>query len=490
MAAPGVKIQTAVRSGPTGTPRAMSGQYFPIGLAERGPTDKPVQINSMGDYKRWFGDRTSYGALFDDLTAYFEVGGTQAWVQRVVGAAATTGTLMLNDGAGAPAPTIKVDAASEGAWSSGVTVQVENGTNGNTGRKITIRLGGEIVQQADNLSSIAAIVSAFSGSPYVKMIDQGSVAAGALALPAVLAATALSAGTDDRASVNAARLEAKLPQFKIGLGDGAVAAPGYGQSMHAALIAHARTHRRIALLDAARGTSASALATLGLAQGATTGSQHAGLFGPHLIVSDGVGGTRVISPAGYVAGARCRGHDLYGPWQPAAGAGSLSDYIIGVDQEFDAADAEVLDSGRVSPIRLVGNRVRLYGWRSLSSNEVDYSSLTVQDTLNRLNTECESRLEPYVFRTVDGRGQLLAEMAGVLIGVLEPIRAAGGIFERVDAVSGEALDSGYSVDVSPQINTVESLARNEVRAQIAVRLAPNASLINLTIVKVGLAAAV
>lgn len=486
MAAPGVVVSTATRSGPTGTPRAVSGQYFVIGLAERGPTDKAVKINSMADYRRFYGSRVSYGSLHDDLSAFFEAGGAQAHVLRVVGAAATTGFLNLMDGTAAQ--TIKVEAASAGAWSTGLTVQVEEGSNGTGTRKVTVRLGGEVVETYNNLASVAEIVGRFAASPYVKVTDLGSASPDAL--PAVLPATVLSAGADDRAAVNAAALEAQLPLFKIGLGDGAVAAPGYGSSMHQALIAHAKANRRVAILAAPRGASVNDLTTLGLGLGGVAGSQHAGLFGPHLVVSDGVGGTRVISPEGYVAAARNRAHDLYGAWAVAAGETSVSNYILGVDQEFSDADHELLDAARVNPIRSIANRIRLYGWRSLSSNETDYHSLTVQDTLNRLVTECEARLETFVFRTVDGRGQLFAQMQGVLIGVLEPIRAAGGIFERTDPVSREVLDNGYTVDVSSSINTVESLARNEVNAQVAVRLAPNASLINLTIVKVGLAAAV
>lgn len=489
MAAPGVVVTTATRSGPTGTPRAQSGQYFAIGLAERGPTDKPVKINSMADYRRTFGERVTYGALFDDLSAYFEAGGTQAHVLRVVGAAGATGFVNVNDGAGVPAPTLRVEANSPGAWSSTLSVQVEQGST-TSERKITIRLAGEIVEQYSGLTSVSQIVSRFATSPYVKVIDQGSVAAGALALPAVVGPVSLSAGNDDRAAVNAARLTAMLPLFKVGLGDGAVAAPGFGSTMHAALIEHARNNRRIALLAAPRSASVNDLVVLGNGLGGAGGAQHAGLFAPHVVVSDGAGGTRVISPEGYVAAARNRAHDLSGPWTVAAGETSVASYIVGLDQEFSRADHELLDVARVSPIRTVANRVRLYGWRSVSSNETDYHSLSVQDSLNRLVTECEARLEPFVFRTVDGRGQLFAQMAGVLVGVLEPIRAIGGIYERTDPVSNEVLDPGYSVNVSRDINTVETLARNEVRAQIAVRLAPNASLINLTIVKVGLAAAV
>lgn len=485
MAAPGVVVSTATRSGPTGVVTAPSGQYFVIGLAERGPVTSPVKITSMGDYKRVFGERVTYGALYDDLAMFFECGGKQAHVLRVTGASATVGTLSVND-TGA-IPTIRFDAASPGAWSTGLTVEVEDGTTAGT-RKVTVRLGGEIVEQYNNLATVADIVSRFAGSTYVKVADLGSVTAAPGNLPVVTAATALSAGSDDRAAVNATRVGAQLDLFKVGLGDGAVAAPGYGASMHSALIEHARTNRRIALLSGAKGSTAGDLAAVGIALATTPGAEYAGLFGPWVLVSDGAGGARVISPEGFVAASRAKAHEQFGPWAPGAGEGSISPYILGTDVEYSKADAEVLDAARVSPIRVVANRIRLYGWRSLSANETDFSSLTVADSLNRLVNECETRLEPFVFRPIDGKGKLLAQMQGILIGVLEPIRIAGGIFERV--VDGEVVDPGYSVDVSPNVNTTASLQNNEVRANVAVRLSPNASLITLQIVKVGLAAAV
>lgn len=489
MAAPGVVVSTAVRSGPSGTPRAVSGQYFAVGITERGPVGVSKKINSLADYRRIYGERVTYGALYDDLATFFEAGGLQAHVLRVVGPAASKGTLSLLDGATpTPVATIKVDAENAGAWSTRLTVQVALGTDGAATRKVTIRLDGAIVEEYNNLTSVSEIVNRFANSPYVRLTDMASPTVAPNNLPAVLAATSLSAGTDDRTSVNATTVGNALSAFKIGLGDGAVAAPGYGSSMHTALLAHAKTHRRIAVLTGPRGATAGDLASLGQGLGTATGAEYGGLFGPWIQVSDGAGGLRTISPEGYVAGARSKAHEQAGPWQPAAGEGSISPYVLGTDVEFTVADGATLEAARVSPIRVVAGKLRLYGWRSLSSNETDYFSLTVGDTLNRLVTECEARLEPFVFRTIDGRGQLLSQMAGILIGVLEPIRSAGGIYERV--VDGEVIDPGYSVNVSPDVNTVQSLANNEVRAAVAARLAPNAQTITLTIVKVGLAAAV
>lgn len=489
MAAPGVVVSTATRSGPTGVVRAASGQYFAVGLAERGPVDAPVRISSLGDYRRLFGERVAYGSLYDDLALYFETGGEQAHVLRLVGPAATSGTLTLDDRAGVPDDTVTFDAAAPGAWSSRLKVIVSAGTTPDTVR-IQITLDGEVVESYNNLATVAAIVTRFAKSPYVRASDEGSLAAGVTALPAVTAAdgVALTAGTDDRAAVNAASVATGLELMKIGLGDGAVAAPGFGETVHAALIEHARTHRRVAILAGPKGASRDDLKVLGDDLGATPGAESAGLFGGWLQVSDGAGGLRLISPEGYIAGSRAKAHSDIGPWAVAAGEGSISPYIVGTDLDVSAADALVLHEAHVNPIRIVAGKLRLYGWRSLS-RDPEYDSLTVMDTLNRLVTECELRLEPFVFKTIPAGGKLQSQMAGILIGVLEPIRTAGGIFER-RADDGALIDPGYSVDVSTAINTIETLANNEIHAVVAVRLSPNASTILLTIVKAGLAAAV
>ena len=488
MPAPGVVVTTAVRSGPAGTPRADSGQFFVIGLAERGPTVEPARLNSMGDYRRLFGERITYGSLFDSLALFFETGGAQAHVLRVVGPAATVGFVNGLDGAGVPLATVRIDAASAGSWSSQITVQFSLGTNGVGTRRVTVRLAGVVVEEYDSLTNVASIVTRFSRSPYVRFTDLGSATLAPNNMPTAAAPLTLSAGTDDRAAVTTTVLTAALEKLKIGLGDGAVAAPGYGETMHPALIAHARAHRRIALLSDTLGSTTQDLIDASLLMQNVAGAEFAGLFGPWVLVSDGVGGTRPVSPEGYVAAARNKAHEAVGPWLPAAGALSVSTYVVGLERDFSRADHDRLDAARVSPIRVVANQIRLYGWRSLSGADADYGSLAVGDLLNRIVTEAELALEPFVFRTIDGRGQIFPQIEGVLIGLLEPIRNAGGIYERV--VDGQTLDVGYTVDVGPNLNTVDSLANNEVRAAIAARFSPNAAYITLTIVKVGLSAGV
>lgn len=476
---PGVNVRTATRSGPVNSSVPASGRYFIVGQFERGLVGVATRVASLAEVEVAFGSRVPYGSAYDSLRMFFEEGGVEAYVTRVVGPAATTGTITLNDGAGTPVAALKINAASPGAWSSAVTVAVTVGSNAGT-FKLTV-VGPLDTETYDNLATSADAVSALVRSKYVRGVDMG-------ATPAPAAAVALSAGTDDRSSVTATMMTNALTVFGPEYGTGAVAVPGYPSStVGAALMAHAKTYRRIALLAAAVGaTDADYLAAADSIIGSD--GEYGGIFGPWVRVPLGGGATKLVSPEGYVAAARARAHADAGPWRAPAGELSIARFIVGVERELTRAQGDALDEGQVSAIRTIAGTTRLYGWRSLSSDSDNYALLTGRDVLNTVAYAAEAALEPYVFRTIDAKGQLLGLVASELIGILDPMRAAGGLYERI--VDGEQVDPGYSVDVGPSINTDAVLSANKIAAVVALRVSPVGTLIDLTIVKAGLTATV
>ncbi len=377
-----------------------------------------------------------------------------------------------------------MDAADPGAWSSDLTYEVLDGAIASTFR-IVVRLLGVLVADKQNLASPAAAVVAFSKDPYLRAVNLGSATAAPLNNPRVQAATALSAGNDQRASVVAATYVTALDRFGLGLGDGAVAIPGQGTAVHAGLITHAKANRRIALLATTQGATVADMKTLASA----LNEDCAGLFAPWIQVTDNAGGLRTIPPEGYVAACRARAHERLGPWRAPAGLLAQSNQVLGLDQEFTRTEAADLDASKVSTIRLVANTVRLYGWRSLSTDEANYAYLSARDVLNRLVVAGEFALEDFVFEPIDSKGQLLSSVNAALVGIVEPIRSAGGLFESVSTTTGEILDPGYKVETGSAVNTLATLAANEVRARLSVRVAPTGALISLTIVKVGVLSA-
>lgn len=471
---PGVNVTTATRSGPTAVVTAPSGQFFVVGQAARGATDAPTLLTGFADFEEYFGDRVTYSHLSDTVKTFFEEGGAKCYAIRVVGSTATKGYIDIEDADAALDKTILVTAANPGAWSSGLTVVVA----GTTTKTMTINLNG-VTKEVFTGTTVAELIENSLGSKWVTLTDSGSTSTNKLPLNGTYT---LSAGDDDRADIVTADYTAALALFDISLGDGAVAIPGIGTTVHATLIAHASANRRIALLDHSETATTANLIDAADA----VNSEYAGLFAPWVQINT-PSGTRYIPPVGYIAAVRNRAHVEAGPFRAAAGAISVARFVTGLKFDYNRTTGDSLDTSKVNAIRLINNSVRNYGWRSLSDDTANYALLTGRDLLNRLVTESEKRLEAFVFQTIDGRGQLLSSINGTIVGIVEPYRQAGGLFERFDA-EGNLVDPGYLVETGANVNTLDNLANNEVKARLSVRISPSAGLITVTIVKVGLLA--
>lgn len=475
---PGINITTASR-GDAATPLpGASGTLFIVGLAERGPTDKAVLVRGLADFTNIFGARASYSHLHDSIRCYFEEGGVQAWVSRVVGASATLGTVAISDRAVDPVVTLNVSATSAGTWSENISVVVAEGSVAGTVR-MSILDGEDLVETYNNIDSIETLLKRFAGSPYVDVVNAGSGSAAPTNLPAV-GTYKLTAGSDDRATVAPQDYADALDLFVEGLGDGAVCIPGQGAFVHEALVNHAKANRRIALLSSDMDSSASEL----IAEASALNSDAAGLFAPWVLVSDGAGGTRPIPPEGFVAGVRSRAHLTTGPHRAPAGEAGLSSSVAGLYVEYTKEQANALDEAKVSVVRRINNSIRLYGWRSLSNDTVNFAHLHHRDILNRIVVEAEGQLEQYVFAPIDSSGQTLSAINATLVGILEPMKAAGALYARI--VGDEEIDPGYHVETGDSINSTASLANNLIRAQVSIRVSPLGAMIDLVITKVGL----
>ncbi len=477
---PGVNVITETLAGPASSSAISHATYFVAGLTGRGPVGEPIRVRSVAELVAACGPRVAYGALHNDLAAYFAEGGSLAYVTRVVGPAATAGALTLVDRAETPVPTLKVEAASPGAWSTGLSVAVVAGTLPDTYR-LVVTHAGVVVGRFDNLATPADAVLAAAKSPWITISNLASASVAPLNLPALVAASPLSAGADDRQNISTTHVAEALEVFVSHLGDGVVAAPGMpGETYGATLIAHAKANRRLALLagptDETSAEAADAAEDLIGADG-----EYAGYFWPAIVIPDG-STTRVISPEGYVAGVRARTLRTDGAWRVPAGEAAIARWVLDTAQPVSKAIGDALDEAQVSVIRPnIAGTTRLYGWRSLSNNLQAYPLLNARDVLNWITLACEEALEPFVFRTIDGDGLLLGQVESTLVGILDPIRAAGGLYPR--KVNGEQVDPGYSVDVGPSVNTEVTLADNQLHAVVKVRISPTAQVIELTISK-------
>jgi len=255
---PGVVISTAVRTGPTGNTVRETSQAFFVGLAQRGPTDEAIKINSQEEYEAQYGNYVSYGYLHDTVQAFFEEGGTQCYVARVVGPGATTGSLTIQDddpnGTGV-LDSITITANGAGSWSTDVTVLVTAGITAGT-RTMLVYYDGDVIFSTGDVATPAAMAGKINSDA----IASNYVVAEAVGenLPEVTSPAtpvALSAGNDDHANITTPEHNAALNLFLDSLGSGVVAnAESSADAVKFALIDHANSHNRIAYLYEPSGT--------------------------------------------------------------------------------------------------------------------------------------------------------------------------------------------------------------------------------------------
>ncbi|GAF48252.1 phage tail sheath subtilisin-like domain-containing protein [Rhodococcus wratislaviensis] len=120
--APGVYYQTVDAGSPPVTPLRTDIAAL-IGIADRGPVDVPVPIESWQQFVSWFGGCTAVGYLGYAVRGFLENGGRRCWAVRVasndplLGAAASSATL-----SGPTGEVWLVRASTAGSWGDQVTL--------------------------------------------------------------------------------------------------------------------------------------------------------------------------------------------------------------------------------------------------------------------------------------------------------------------------------------------------------------------------------
>jgi len=484
---PGVVVTTAVRTGPSSANVTPSASFFVVGQTERGPSDEAVLVTSIADFEEKFGNYVSYGYVHPQVQTYFEEGGAQVYVSRVVGASATVGTLDIDNTAAGTAMTLT--AVGAGDWSENLKAQIVSAGAGFAVRLFLEESGVDtLVYNSGECASATVAVNKINTSPLASSYCTAAVGTGT---PATMgAAEAFSAGDDDRAAIVTADYVDALDLFLDTFGSGAVAIPGQnGSTIWDAMIDHCNTNHRIALCGFAEAeTSANAITEVA-AYADAANSEHAAFFYPWVQIERAQNVLMYISPEGYVAAKRAAAQNTVGPWQPYAGLRSEASFVIGPKTAISKAVGDDLDEGRVNALRVINGRVRIYGARSASNDEVNFRYITAQEMLNYVVVEAQAQLEDLVFSTIDGRQTLFSNVKSRLTNLLDPIRVAGGLYEAFDN-TGRRIDYGYSVVVNEAINPVSQLAGGLIRAKIGIRVSSVGDQIEVAVTKSNLTASV
>lgn len=472
MTRPGVNILNRAAPPPRGVP-SDTATAFVVGLADHGPTNAPVMVQNLTEFEDAYGPRVAYSLLYDWLETFFREGGTNAWVVRIVGPAATVDTVTLNDVGAAPA--IAVDSVGEGA--TNLTVDVDAGVTPGTYILHILDGGVEVETSPELADNTAAAAWAASTSRYVRIRNLGAN------IPAPTgAASALAGGTDDRAAITDADRTAALDLFSKQLGRGqVVVVNGTTTTVHLALLAHAAANERFALLDPPDTGSNTTLAASADAIRAGVEDPSYGMLTAPWITIPGLvrGTTRTVPPSALAAGLIARSDAMNGnPNVPAAGSNGEARWAVGLSQvEWTDAVREALNEEGVNVFRTVYGALRLYGFRTAAATDDPYLAASNARLRMAITGDAELIGEDFMFAQIDGRGQKIAEWQGALLGMLQGYWTTGALY-------GEAPEEAFAADTGPSVNTPATLANNELRAVLSCRMSPFAEMVTIEIVKV------
>lgn len=477
---PGVVISTAVRVGPTTANTTPTATAFFVGVAERGPNGTAHLISSFADYESIYGGFIASGYLHQSVKTYFEEGGARCYISRAVADGATKATLALLDAEATPGTSITLTASGAGDWAE-TQLKGQVVASGNL-RRVQILLNDVVVFRTAFHATRTAIVEEINNSTtaalYVTATNGSSTE-----LPAVVGATLFTNGSDGT-TIDGDNVVSALSAFLPDYGPGCVAAPGFTDaSTYTGLIAHASANNRIALMGFGESDTVSAAVTTAATYvGEDGGEEYAAFFYPWVKIPSTGSLTETIPCEGFVAAKRAQVQNTYGAWYPYAGEQAKAKYVVGIENPISKTNVETLAAGYINPLRVVNGSLRVYGARSISTDSMNYKFLNSRETLNLIVNQAETALEDFLFRPIDGRGAIFAEIAAALTGIMERIRAAGGLYELI-GTDGTPIDNGYSIIVNESINPLTQLAEGTIKAKIGARVSSIGEVIELEITK-------
>lgn len=486
---PGVVV-SVTSTAPQSSPPTDTGVAFFLGLALAGPIDKAVAIHSMADFLNMFGARDTQSLLYDACDVAFRSGASTIYVGRDSGPNPTNDTVTLKDATAADSLTVSSLGPTDTGWKVAVTAGTAGGTYVLT---VTDASGGTVTKSPD-LTTLADAVAWAADNTFISVTVVGD------AVPAVVAATPLAGGSDDRANIDDTDVTGRQTQFttlfpKL-LGPGQLAYPGNTSvNTHVAVANTAANTNRVALLDMPDTSDAATLVAqresfLGNADLESLAETFVAHLADWEIVPGVVSGTkRTVPPSPFWAGLISVNDALTGnPNIPAAGAAGVLTYALARTQpEWTDVDRNTLNGNNVNVVRNVFGTYRVYGYRSGANPNDDASNAWVEFSNVRMRMRIINDLdilgEGYVFAQLDGRGVTIASFNGAVSGRMQTYWTLGALY-------GDTAADAYTVVTDPPINTPATAAAQQLNVMIGAKFSPFAEKVYFGFTKTAITEAV
>ena len=325
-----------------------------IGWTKRGPTDAATRIFSFADYERTYGGLDLDSALGYAVKQFFDNGGSDAYVIRIVRVKTETITTELPVAATGTKDGTTFTATSVGEWAKAYAVKITHRTDPDDTAEIIARFklevtlgedeGAPVIESFENLSADPAdpnfVETAVNRRSKIITVDAAAAAPGDDTVK-------LESGDDGkRLEPNDGEFESRvLAQFaETGIAANLdlfnlVCVPG---ETTAATIQDLQTacaaQRAFLVVDAPAATDDAAMAE-GVTDYVGPKASYSALYFPWVKAPDPLqrGAIRAFPPCGYVAGIMARTDAQRGVWKAPAGTEAGVSGAVGFDQPLNDA---------------------------------------------------------------------------------------------------------------------------------------------------------
>jgi hypothetical protein len=171
---------------------------------------------------------------------------------------------------------------------------------------------------------------------------------------------------------------------------------------------------------------------------------------------------------------------LGNPNRAAAGRDFPLQYATGFETTISDTDREsLLDSHAVNTFAEMFGVLELYGFQTGRDEDPDDPFWQANCGRARmwLKARAFAAAQPYVFRTIDGRGRLAAALKGDLDAICLALYGVDGLF-------GETPQDAFATEVGASVNTTDTIAQGELNAAVEARLSLHAKAVNIDLVSV------
>lgn len=476
-------VTALVNTGQVARPleRQPSSTAFVIGFAIWGPIGVRTVVTSWSEFLRVFGSFHPLGFLADFAYVFFNLFvGRQMIAVRAGGGGAAKASITVTNRAGSPLATFKFDAKYP---SSSVDVKVVV-TDSTDTSKVNLRITSVALKIDERYTDIdlrtAADVAALNAKS--RLVDVSLVAAsvaGATGRPAA-GTFNLTGGTDGSSGFDVTTLNQYLAQFADeNLGTGQVLIPGYsGTANNAALIAHAETYNRMALLDSTLADDASDV----IASADLNRSSFAAMYYPWVELQnlDQSGLKKFYPPSMFAAGACAQVDRTIGTHK--APANIKIPLALDVERNTDGTSVindgvrELLNGKQINVIAPIqGEGIKIYGARVLyPAGETRVRFVHERRMLNLIYYTAKIGYAWAVFAVVDGQGRLFRDLKAAGVTFLRNLYRDGGLY-------GATEKEAFIVVADTTNNPPDELEQGRVHVQLGVKLSPTAEIIFINI---------